>query len=265
LALAHWITDRQNPLAARVAVNHIWARHFGKPLVPTAFDFGRNGQPPTHPALLDWLAAEFMDRGWSMKHLHRLIVTSHTYRQDSRPDPAAAAADPDDRYLWRMEPRRLEAEAVRDGALAIAGRLDFAVGGPELDHQQGLTTFRRSVYYRHANEKQMPFLTIFDAANVNECYQRSASIVPQQALALANSSLTQDAARRLAERLTAEVGPSADEAFVDAAYRHILGRSATVDELRECVAFLAGRADRARGRTSVVHVLFNHNDFVTIR
>jgi hypothetical protein len=265
LALARWIADRRNPLAARVAVNHVWARHFGKPLVPTVFDFGRNGQPPTHPALLDWLAAEFMDDGWSLKHLHRLIVTSHAYRQESRPDPACAAIDPDNHYLWRMEPRRMEAEAVRDSVLTITGQLDHGFGGPDLDHRQGLTTFRRSVYYRHANEKQVLFLTLFDAANVNECYQRSTSVVPQQALALANSPLTLDASRRLAERLTAEVGPSADEAFVSAAYRHVLGRLPSAEELRECIGFLAARAERPRARTSLVHVLLNHHDFVTVR
>ena len=105
LALAQWITDRQNPLAARVAVNHIWARHFGQPLVPTVFDFGRNGQPPSHPALLDWLAAEFMERGWSMKQLHRLFVTSRTYRLDSHSDALCSDRDPDNKYFggWRPD------------------------------------------------------------------------------------------------------------------------------------------------------------------
>ena len=261
LALARWITDRANPLAARVAVNHVWARHFGEPLVPTMFDFGRNGQPPTHPALLDWLAAEFMDHGWSMKHLHRLMVTSATYRADSRPDPASAAIDPDNRYLWRMNPRRMEAEVVRDSVLAVAGRLDLTVGGPDLDYEQGLTTFRRSLYYRHANEKQMLFLTVFDAANVNECYRRTASIVPQQALALANSSLTADNARAVAARM----GPTGDDAaFVQAAFRCVLGRPPTPAEADECVQFLVA-AEPVKSRERLIHVLFNHHDFVTIR
>ncbi len=260
LALARWITDRDNPLAARVAVNHVWARHFGEPLVPTTFDFGRNGQPPTHPALLDWLAAEFMDHGWSMKHLHRLMVTSAIYRADSRPDPAAVAIDPDNRYLWRMNPRRMEAEVVRDSVLAVAGRLNLTIGGPDLDQQQGLTTFRRSLYYRHANEKQMLFLTVFDAANVNECYRRTASVVPQQALALANSSLTAENARAISARL----GPTADNGtFVADAFRCVLGRPPTPVEADECLRFLA-YADRSRSRERLVHVLFNHNDFVTV-
>jgi hypothetical protein len=225
------------------------------------FDFGRNGQPPMHPALLDWLAAEFMDRGWSLKHLHRLMVTSATYRADSRPEPTAAAIDPDNRYLWRMNPRRMEAEVVRDGVLAVAGRLDLSLGGPDLDHQQGLTTFRRSLYYRHANEKQVLFLTVFDAANVNECYRRSASVVPQQALALSNSSLTAESARAVVTRL----GPVGDDAgFVAAAFRCVLGRPPTSAEADECLRFLS-YADRSRSRERLVHVLFNHNDFVTIR
>jgi hypothetical protein len=265
LALANWITDRSNPLAARVAVNHIWARHFGQPLVPTTFDFGRNGQPPLHPALLDWLAAEFMDRGWSMKHLHRLIVTSAAYRRDSHADAETVARDPDNRYLGRMNSRRMEAEVVRDSVLAVAGQLDTTPGGPDIDHEQGLTTFRRSVYYRHANEKEMLFLSLFDAPNVVECYQRSASIVPQQALALANSSLTAAASKRVANRISRDLGPDAEDVeFVAAAFRQVLSRSATADESRECEAFLENAAP-ATARERLVHVLFNHNDFVTIR
>jgi hypothetical protein len=260
-SLARWITDRSNPLAARVAVNHVWSRHFGEPLVPTIFDFGRNGQPPTHPALLDWLAAEFMDHGWSLKYLHRLIVTSAAYREDSRPDPAAAAIDSDNRYLWRMNPRRMEAEVVRDAVLAIDGRLDLTAGGPDLDDKQGLTTFRRSLYYRHANEKQMLFLTVFDAANVNECYRRTASVVPQQALALANSSLTAESATIVARRL----GAAADDStFVTTAFRSVLGRPPTTAETDECLKFLAS-TDPSKARERLVHVLFNHHDFVTIR
>ena len=153
-----------NPLTARVAVNHLWGRHFGRAIVPTVNDFGRNGQRPSHPALLDWLAAEFMDRGWSMKAIHRLIVTSATYRQDSTPDPADLARDPDNVFLWRWTPRRAEAEVVRDCLFAVAGSLDSTMGGPDIDHQAGLTVPRRSLYFQHAAEKQMEFLQIFDAA-----------------------------------------------------------------------------------------------------
>jgi hypothetical protein len=269
LALAQWITDRQNPLAARVAVNHIWARHFGQPLISTVFDFGRNGQPPSHPALLDWLAAEFMERGWSMKQLHRLLVTSRAYRQDSHTYAVCTERDPDNRYYWRMAPRRMEAEVVRDSVLSLAGQIDLAFGGPELDQGQALSTFRRSVFYRHANEKQVPFLVIFDAASVNECYRRPASIAPQQALALANSPLTQNASRKLAQSLHNEVGPSADESFIDTAFWQVLNRKPTTYERRECLAYLSARRSAEsdaglKARTSLVHVLLNHHDFVTI-
>src|SRR5205823_14039671 len=114
LAFARWVVGRDNPLAARVAVNHVWLRHFGRAIVPSVFDFGRNGRPPSHPALLDWLAVEFMERDWRMKEMHKLIVTSAAYRRGSTPDTANAALDPDNRYLWRYAPRRVEAEVVRD-------------------------------------------------------------------------------------------------------------------------------------------------------
>jgi hypothetical protein len=145
-----------------------------------------------------------------------------------------------------------------------------ALGGPELDQGQAMSTFRRSVFYRHANEKQAPFLVIFDGASVNECYRRPASIAPQQALALANSPLTQNASRTLAQSLDKEAGTTADEAFVDIAFRHILNRVPTADEQRECLSYLSSRKKSAadaqlKARSSLVHVLFNHHDFVTIR
>src|SRR5262245_2381967 len=155
LALARWITDAKNPLTARVAVNHVWLRHFGQALVPSEFDFGRNGQKPTNPALLDWLAAEFVERGWNFKELHRLILTSNAYRMDSTASPAMLKLDPDNRYLWRMNSRRMEGESVRDSLLAVAARLDETKSGPDIAHRLGLTVPRRSLYFQHAAEKQM--------------------------------------------------------------------------------------------------------------
>jgi hypothetical protein len=271
LAFARWIAARDNPLTARVAVNHIWARHFGRGLVPSTNDFGRNGQPATHPALLDWLAAEFMDAGWSMKAIHRLIVTSDAYRLASTPEPAGLAIDPDNVRLWRFTPRRAEAEVVRDCLFAVAGNLDTTVGGPEIDHARGLDVPRRSVYFRHAAEKQMEFLKIFDAAGVTECYQRKDSILPQQALALVNSDLALKQARRLAGLLQEEVGSDPD-AFISAAFERVLSRRPTDAERAECLAYLnrsAATCDApepsARLRESLVHVLLNHHEFVTIR
>ncbi|MCS6777614.1 MAG: DUF1553 domain-containing protein [Chloroherpetonaceae bacterium] len=282
LAFARWLTDSKNPLTARVAVNHIWARHFGQGLVPTLDDFGRGGRPPTHPQLLDWLAAEFMARRWSMKALHRLIVTSRAYRMASTPDPICLQRDPDNLYLWRMNPRRMEAEAVRDNLLYVSGSLDPTMGGPEIDHNLGLTSRRRSVYLRIAAEKETEFLKIFDGPSVTECYERRPSVMPQQALALANSELAVREARTLAARLTQSVG-SDNGAFVKAAFLQVLSRRPTAEEARLCLDFLARRARsrtqtvaaegtgtstrdaHQRARENLVLVLFNHNDFVTVR
>jgi hypothetical protein len=288
LALARWITDTQNPLTARVAVNHIWMRHFGSPLVPTVFDFGQNGLRPTHPALVDWLAAEFMENGWSMKHLHRLIVTSSVYRTDSTSDPASASKDPDNRWLWRINARRMEAEAVRDSLLAVSGQLDRTLGGPDLDHNLGLTLPRRSLYFRHAPEKQMTFLMVFDAANMVECYRRSESIVPHQALALANSTLALAQARVLARKLSAECAEKT--AFIRVAFEQVLCRPPTDAERDACLQFLekqttllterkgltpfsggpacpvpASADPHQRAREDLVGVLLNHHEFVTVR
>ncbi|MCI0456203.1 MAG: DUF1549 and DUF1553 domain-containing protein [Gemmataceae bacterium] len=287
LALARWLASKDNPLAARVAVNHIWLRHFGQALVPTVFDFGRNGRRPTHPELLDWLAAEFMESGWSMKHLHRLIVISSTYRLASTPDPDNLRLDRDNVYLWRHAPRRVEAEVVRDMIFHLAGRLDSTMSGPDIPHEQGLTTPRRSLYFQHTAEKQMEFLQLFDAASVSECYERKHSIIPQQALALANSELARKHGRLLARALHVQAG-SEPAAFVTAAFEQVLTRRPTVEELTECVTFLRQREEQhrqaklagagndsegrapssdpvIRARESLVHVLLNHHEFVTVR
>ncbi len=221
-ALARWLTQTNNPLTARVAVNHIWARHFGKPLVPTIFDFGRKGQPPTHPPLLDWLAVEFMDRHWSMKHLHRLIVTSSVYRLASASAGAEAnrASDPENRWYWRMNSVRMEAEVVRDSLLHLAGELDSRTGGPSIPVGDE-TSRRKSLYFVHSHNEHHRFLSVFDDASVLECYRRVESIVPQQALALQNSRLALTAAEKIADRLNTPDRVS-DASFVKAAFEAIL-------------------------------------------
>lgn len=278
LAFARWIVRPDHPLTARVAVNHVWLRHFGRGLVGSPADFGRNGRPPTNPQLLDWLAAEFMspsvrasEKPWSFRHLHRLMVTSAAYRMSSTPEDANLAADPDNRFLWRMNSRRLEAEAVRDNVLYASGSLDLTRGGPDLDHAQALTTPRRSIYFRHAAEKQAEFLQIFDGAGVTECYERHPSIMPQQALALGNSELVTRQAAVLAARLTAEAGDD-DQRWVELAFERILARKPTRQEQQQCQEFLSLRSvssgstpPRQRAFENLVLVLFNHNDFVTIR
>ncbi len=295
-ALAAWITDRGHPLTARVAVNHVWLRHFGKPIVPTVANFGLNGKPPTHPELLDWLAVEFMESGWSFKHLHRLIVTSETYRLSSRPGSPSAqlAADPDNRYLWRMNPRRMEGEVVRDSLLACAGALDTKQGGPILDEKQGQTILRRSLYFRFNTEYKMLLLEQFDPASPSECYERHESVIPQQALTLTNSALALSQARRVARRLSEALANdpagSGDASFVTAAFEQVLSRPPTAEErtrserfLRDQTVLLKDSAKQTsfpavvdavlppsdqpaqRAREDLIHVLFNHHEFVTIR
>jgi len=307
LALARWLTSAENPLTARVAVNHIWLRHFGEGLSANVADLGRNSQPPTHPELLDWLASAFAAPanpgatpdhrrlapdpyafGWSMKRLHRLIVLSNTYRMASTPDAVNLVKDPDNRYLWRMSYRRMDSEIVRDNVFFVAGQLDLARGGPDIDEKQGLKVKRRTLYFRHAPEKQMVFSAVFDGPNVTDCYRRKETVIPQQALALANSELTLVQSRLLARALNTSAGAD-PRAFVTAAFERILVRAATSDEVTDCVAFLVSQArvlsesvpastakspedastpsrDPAlRARENLILVLLNHNDFVTIR
>lgn len=280
LALANWITDRRNPLTARVAVNHIWMRHTGSPLVPTVFDFGNNGIRPANRELLDWLAAEFMESGWSMKQLHRLIVRSATYRMASTfPADARAieetnlARDPDNRHFWRRTPVRLESQVVRDAILSLAGTLDETRGGPPVETAAQDDSRRRSLYFFHSNNERNLFLTTFDEAIVKECYRREQSIVPQQALALINSKLVLDAAKPIAERLAKDTPAGDDGAFVRQACLTILGEQPGEVERNAMAASMeawkklpeAGEDAVGFARAQLVWVLLNHSDFVTIR
>jgi mono/diheme cytochrome c family protein len=277
-ALARWIASEQNPLTARVAVNHIWMRHFGQPLVETPTDFGRRAKVPPQQALLDWLAVEFMESGWSMKHLHRLIVTSRAYQLSSSTvaaDPATQQADPDNQYYWRRLPVRMESEVVRDSLLHLAGVLDPAIGGPTVDPVKEDNVYRRSLYFTHSRDDQQPFLSMFDGADILDCYRRSESIVPQQALTLANSKLSLTMARKLAARLQTQLGETDDAPFIAAAFEAILCVQPTPEETTACLEALAetkatllkrNQPQAAqRARENLVHALLNHNDFITIR
>jgi mono/diheme cytochrome c family protein len=297
-ALARWIADKKNPLTARVAVNHIWMRHFGKPLVETVFDFGRNGKRPTHPELLDWLAVELMESGWSMKQLHRRIVTSRAYRmQSAASDSRNLARDRDNRWLWHFEGRRLEGEVVRDSTLYVSGQLDLKMGGQELENDKDAASHRRSLYFsiHPENGGHLDMLDLFDAPDPCDCYRRSESIVPQQALALTNSRLALSQSRLLAHALWTEiVGAQKNEklrepAFIKAAFEQMLSRLPTVAENDVCLDFLSRQAElfrkvgpmplsvkaaateppsadpAMRARESLVRALFSHNDFVTMR
>jgi hypothetical protein len=276
-------------------------RHFGAPLVENVFDFGLRSPQPDHALLLDWLAVELMENNWSLKHLHRLILTSRTWQQSSSPgaetDPEKMAQnraiDPDNKLLWRMNARRLDAEIIRDNMLAVAGQLDPKIGGPDIDFRNGETSRRRSIYLRHAYEKQMRMLVLFDAANPIECYRRSESIVPQQALALVNSSICLDNSRLLARQLWSELAERNEQSetqFLNAAFRQLLGRPPVPTEIEASLEFLVQQTDllsntkdlerfasgqpaivkpsqasESRARENLVHVLMNHNDFVTVR
>ncbi|MEO2023651.1 MAG: DUF1553 domain-containing protein, partial [Pirellulaceae bacterium] len=267
-------------------------------LVPSVDNFGLSGKKPSHPQLLDWLANQLADNGWQMKPLHRLMVTSRTYRlaslaadtQDSNLEK-----DPENRYLWRMNWHRMEAEAVRDSLLAVAGKMDTTVGGPDLAETEGQTSRRRSLYFRTTPDNQMQMLTLFDQANPTECYRRRESVVPQQALALSNGRLAIDMSRLLAADLSKQVGTSGEpdnqNRFIVHAFESILSRQPTAVESAACLSFLqqnaqllkepkaletfpAGKEEptvaaatdiHQRARENLVHVLFNHNEFITIR
>lgn len=269
-ALARWITDRRNPLTARAAVNHLWNRHFGTPLAPAPFDLGRNSPRPVHGELIDWLAAELMDHRWSMKHLHRLIVTSSTYRMSSSQADAEEniAKDTDNQYWWRRSPIRIESQVVRDSILSLAGTLDPTMGGPTIPPNEQETSKRRSLYFFHSNNDRSLFLTMFDEADVTECYRREQSIVPQQALALTNSGLVLEASTQIADRIGQERSDDAD--FAREAFLMVLGIeagdaeiAASLNALDHWKQLADGSASQAR--SNLIWILLNHNDFVTLR
>jgi len=265
LAFAKWLTSRENPLAARVAVNHIWLRHFGRGIVATPEDFGANGRKATHPALLDWLAAELMENGWSMKHIHRLIVTSNAYRRAGTTDANNAGIDPDNTWYWKMPGRRMEGEVVRDNLLLLSGRLDETMSGADLDVAYAESNPRRSLYFRESQEKNVEFVQIFDGPRITECYQRESTIKPHQALALLNSKLAIESASILEGKLSGRCGADYNR-FIEEAFLTVLGRFPKAEEARLCAGFVErDPGDPAKARRQLVGVLFNHHEFVTIR
>ncbi len=274
LALAHWVTDKRNPLTARVAVNHIWLRHMSSPLVDDVSDFGLRSKRPDTLPLLDWLADEFMSSGWDMKRIHRQIVLSNTYGRSTEigTHTHAVEVDPENRLYWRANLRRLDAEEIRDSLLAAAGELDRTFSGPDLSEDDGEKIHRRSIYFRHAYEKQVAMLVLFDGASPNECYRRSPSILPQQALALSNSQLARELSRKMATSIRNDIknlsGQEYLVRFVDELFGRVLNRQPSADEQRVCVQFLQSRAgDQTDVATeqSLAHALINHNDFVVAR
>jgi mono/diheme cytochrome c family protein len=275
-ALARWLTDRRNPLTWRSIVNRVWQYHFGRGLVDSPNDFGRMGQTPSNPELLDWLASEFRDGGQSLKQLHRLIVTSAVYRQVSSVDEAKAKIDGDNVLLWRMNRRRLEAEAIRDSVLLVAGKLDLTMGGPGfrdfvVEHPEHSPhyeyklfdpgdpkAYRRSVYRFIVRSQPQPFLTALDCADPSMSVEkRNESTTALQALALLNDRLMVTMAAQLSARLENEAGDLPGR--IDRAFLLAFGRAPTPPE-REALIAHASKF----GLANACRVLFNLNEFVFI-
>ncbi len=261
-ALANWLADARNPLTARVMVNRIWHYHFGRGIVATPSDFGTRGENPTHRALLDWLAAEFVESGWSVKHMHRLIMTSSVYRQNSYDREDAGRIDPANRLLWRFPPQRLEAEAIRDSALAVSGLLNRKLGGPSVfpplppgmteptggwqlteamaDHQ------RRSVYIFLRRNNRYPLLKVFDLPDSHaSCARRNTTTTPPQAMALLNSELSRHWARAFAARVLKSAGPEPSQQ-VEWAFQFAYSRAPDAWEKETSLAFLRRQANLLR-------------------
>jgi len=275
IRFARWLADPKNPLPARVMANRVWHYHFGQGLVSTPSDFGAGGVAPTHPELLDWLATQFIDSGWSLKSLHRLIVTSAAYRQSSAYQEKSAAVDADNALVWRFAPRRLEAETLRDAMLAVSGRLNPQVGGPSFrpfTTTDFNATFyhpfdrdepdfnRRTVYRMNVNSGKEPLLDAFDCPDPSvKTPRRVATTTPLQALGLMNGTFTLRQARLLAERAEASA-PGDRSAQLRWAYRLAFGRPPTDAETERGLA-----AAKDRGLASVCWVLLNSTEFFYVR
>ncbi|HZW30346.1 MAG TPA: DUF1553 domain-containing protein, partial [Isosphaeraceae bacterium] len=263
LDLARWIARPENPMTARVLVNRVWQHHFGAGLVRTPSNFGKLGELPSHPQLLDWLADRFLRDGWSIKRLHRRILLSAAYQQSSVVDPQSLQRDPDNRWLGRMSPHRLEAEPIRDSMLFLAGRLDRTPGGPAT---ADLNRPRRSLYVQTVRQDRGNFSILFDAANPEQSVEsRSVSTVAPQALFLVNSSFVQAQAQALARRLLDQV-PGDETARIDRAYQWLFSRPPRAEEIAIGRSFLARAA--ARGPDAAwfdyAHVLLCSNELIYI-
>ncbi len=278
-ALAEWLGSQENPLTARVMVNRIWSHHFGQGIVATLDNFGKMGEKPTHPELLDWLAVEFMSRGWSIKQMHRLMMTSEAYQMSSQyQDAGDVEKDPDNRYLWRFRIQRLDAEIVRDAMMAASGALDLAMGGPPVfphipgeilrsmsegiwkKEEDGPRVWRRSVYVYRKRGLPFPMFEVFDLPDQNtSCGRRNVSTVPTQALTLLNDEFVLRQSKLFADRVEeAAHGDSAKR--VDLAYRIALSRPPREDELKLGVEFL-----QKRSLADFTHVILNLNEFLYVR
>ncbi len=290
-ALARWLTSKDNPLTARVLVNRVWQHHFGSGIVASPNDFGALGDAPTHPELLDWLAVEFMDSGWSLKHMHRLMVLSEAYCQDSQVDPKrdekALAKDQPNRLLWHMNRQRLEGEALRDALLSLSGELNLRMYGPSARPKlpDKISSYawkpdakpedqnRRSVYVLVKRNLRYPLFDAFDGPDLhNSCPRRANTTTAPQALLLLNGEFAEERAQRLGTDILAQHG-SDDAGLVTHVYRSAWGRNPTSEEVRLGVKFvteqtarLKAKGDDAR-KSAVIdfcHAVLNTNEFLYV-
>jgi hypothetical protein len=278
-ALAEWLASSSNPLTARVIVNRIWHHHFGRGIVPTLDNFGKMGDRPTHPELLDYLTVEFMKRGWSIKQMHRLIMTSDAYRMASAYENAVdREKDPQNQYLWRFRPQRLDAEIVRDSILAASGGINLTIGGPPVfpplpkelltsvshgvwkNEADGPAVWRRSVYVYRRRGQAFPMFQVFDLPEQNvTAGARNVSTVPTQALTMLNDAFVLRQAQEFADRVKKEAGDDPARQ-IDLAYRIALTRPPSQTELT-----VALEATKNQSLVDLTHVLLNLNEFVYIR
>jgi hypothetical protein len=279
ITLAKWIASPDNPLTARVMVNRIWQRHFGNGIVRTPSDFGVNGERPTHPELLDWLAVRFVESGWDVKAMHKLMLLSSTYAQAAE-NPGLNEKDPENKLFSRFNRLRLEAEAIRDSVLFVSGRLNPAMGGPSVfpplpsdladfarygrtgglmwepnEHEEDAR--RRSVYIFQRRSLPLPLMASFDALPFSEsCDRRSTTTTPLQALALMNGNLLQEESEHIAKRIEGAAG-SDRSAQIDYAFNLVLGRDPGTDERSRFVNSPLNLAGISR-------VLLSSNEFLYV-
>jgi hypothetical protein len=288
-ALANWIANPENPLTARVMVNRVWQYHFGRGLLPAVSDFGTRSGMPAHPELLDWLASEFVRTGWSIKNLHRKILNSAAYRQQSNPSEKAHAQDPSNLLLSHFNRRRLNADEIRDSLLQVTGALNRKRGGrpvvPPLtaEEKQMLTQrpddawvltsdaaehTRRTIYLLQKRTFRMPMMEVFDSPeSMLTCPRRDSSTTAPQSLTLLNGALTMERARAMAGRLTSE-HPTSNGPLIAAAWTQILGREPDAQERDRAISFLTAQSGNAGNRTQAVseliRALLNLNEFLYV-
>ena len=273
-SLAEWITNNNNPLFARVIVNRLWQYHFGRGLVETPSDFGFNGGRPSHPELLDWLAAEIAAHDWSLKAIHKVILMSSTYRQSSQLRPDAASVDANNRLLWRKSPRRLEAEVLRDAILSVCGQLNAEIGGPgyydfttyvhntqfyTMVDPVGHSFNRRSLYRTWVRSGRNAFLDVFDCPDPSaKAPMRAVTTTPLQSLSLMNNSFALRMADRFAERLRMDAGSEA-RAQIQRAFGLAYGRKPKADEIELSSSLIA-----KHGLSAFCRVIFNSSEYLYV-